>query len=89
MKCRLDELHSVEIESLPSLGAWIEVHLPYAMQILSESLPSLGAWIEVVLYRLPSIIFSSLPSLGAWIEVNVDHVLDWINEVAPFIGSVD
>jgi len=37
---------SVEYESLPSLGAWIETYLCQWTRTAFWSLPSLGAWIE-------------------------------------------
>ena len=59
----------LDIMSLPSRGAWIEILLSRLINQAIQSLPSRGAWIEISIYKIISNNNKSLPSRGAWIEI--------------------
>ena len=77
-------------QSLPSRGAWIEMHHPavdHARRL--KSLPSRGAWIEMLLSLPVATVKKSLPSRGAWIEIMAIAMEIAPAVVAPLAGSVD
>ena len=58
--------------SLPTRGAWIEIHRRPVFSAPSASLPTRGAWIEMSRSPRWSAPPWSLPTRGAWIEITPD-----------------
>ena len=75
--------------SLPTRGAWIEIHPAGLMVDYHESLPTRGAWIEIGRYGGLCEADESLPTRGAWIEIVQRYAGDRNPDVAPHTGSVD
>ena len=81
----------VDVGSLPSRGAWIEIAVSHSnCAVYGQSLPSRGAWIEIqTAQAVMTQTLQSLPSRGAWIEIAL--ILGNLpgSPVAPLTGSVD
>ena len=55
--------------SLPTRGAWIEMHIQSVPAQFRLSLPTRGAWIEIYNFSRKEEATPSLPTRGAWIEI--------------------
>ena len=52
----------------PYMGAWIETHLKYKLEIRKKVAPYMGAWIETEENRAALKTIFVAPYMGAWIE---------------------
>src|SRR5699024_10689939 len=76
--------------SLPSRGAWIEIHRADRPERAGPVAPLAGSvdrnlW--CILLGARDMV--SLPSRGAWIEIFLEIGNEWRRLVAPLAGSVD